>query len=470
MENSSLTKDLRHSSLGVKDIVFFVISAAAPLGATVAASPVIFSMSGDSAPLMFFSAAVVLLLFSVGLAAYNRHRTSAGGFATLVKDGIGKTAGYAAAGIALVAYISLLAGIYGQFAAQLVDVFRDFFQISIAWPLMMFVSLLIVLYLGYRDINLSAKILGVLMVLEVAIIIIFDVMVILKDGVGIFQNTMTVGIDVKNAGVGMALVFALACFAGFESTTIYGEEARDPHKTIPRATYIAVLSIGVFYILTCFCLKAAYVGGDVKKIANDNMLSFVFDANTAIVGEWSTSLMKVFVVTSVLATLISFHNALCRYIFSLARDGFLSEKLSAIHEVYKSPFMAGIVLTVIISIIMLGFTIIQADPYNIIYMWMVGVGTLGLIVLQALGAFSIAIYFIKNKNENIINGVFFPMISGIALAAIAYYAYLNFSALSGTDRGFSIYLPWLIPVAVFIGIINGYLMSVRKKEALETEV
>ena len=41
-------------------------------------------------------------------------------------------------------------------------------------------------------------------------------------------------------------------FIGFEATAIFRDEAHDPHRTIPRATYVALIIIGVFYTLSCW--------------------------------------------------------------------------------------------------------------------------------------------------------------------------------------------------------------------------
>ena len=57
--------------------------------------------------------------------------------------------------------------------------------------------------------------------------------------------------DVFTQGtLGIAVLFALTGFIGFEATAVFRDEARDPERTIPRATYAAVLIIGGFYALT----------------------------------------------------------------------------------------------------------------------------------------------------------------------------------------------------------------------------
>ncbi|TPV23644.1 APC family permease [Pantoea anthophila] len=455
MHNDKYSVSLKAASLGVKDIVFFVVAAAAPLGATVGATPVVFATGGNGAPALYLAAALVLLLFAVGLATMNRFVVTAGGFTDIVSTGLGKTAGFAAAGIALLAYISMLTGLYGQFAVLFSDMLREFSISAVSWQICLFGALIFIGVLGYRDIEFSAKVLGVLMILEVVILLIFDGAVMMRHGLGIFFPGEFISPGLLTPGSGVALMFALACFVGFESTTIYGEEAKDPHNTIPKATYVAVFMIGLFFVLTSLCLRAAYAGTDVRHIAEINLVTFVFDANTQYVGEFSTRVMKVLVVTSVFAVLLSFHNALCRYIMSLARNGFLPPALSSIHRTYRSPHMASLALSLLLVILITMFIIMNADPINQLYMWMVGTGTLAIIILQALGAFAIALYFTKNRHNVFVKGVVCPAAGGFALLVIGVYAFINFSLLSGTDKGLATHLPWLVIIAGVVGAVAG---------------
>src|SRR5699024_11468690 len=48
----------------------------------------------------------------------------------------------------------------------------------------------------------------------------------------------------------LGLLFAFLGFFGFEATAVFRHEAKDPLRTIPRATYIAVLLIGVLYTVS----------------------------------------------------------------------------------------------------------------------------------------------------------------------------------------------------------------------------
>ena len=53
-------------------------------------------------------------------------------------------------------------------------------------------------------------------------------------------------------------MLAFGSFVGFEATAIFGEEAKDPRRTVPRATYIAIGAIALFYLLTTWAVVSAY--------------------------------------------------------------------------------------------------------------------------------------------------------------------------------------------------------------------
>lgn len=445
---------LQASSLGVADIVFFVVAAAAPLGATLGVAPVVFSIGGTAAPGLFLIASIVLFLFSIGFAAMSRYVVSAGGFAELVSKGLGQTLGRAAAGIAILAYICMLCGIYGQFASFGVDTLKSSLGLDLSWQTVGIAAIIVIGVFGYLHIDLSAKILGVLMILEVLILVLFDVAVIAQTPFSEMKFAGTFPTDVTVPGMGAALMFAFACYVGFESTTLYGEEARDPERTVPRATYVAIGLIAAFYTITMWCLGVAYGADKVQEAAAADMVNFVYAANTQFVGQWSTSLMQILAITSVFAVLLSFHNALCRYLFALARSGFLPQQLSSVHPRFRSPHKASITLSVITLVILGLFIIGKADPMGQLYLYNVALGTLSILVLQAFGAIAVIGFFLKREDRSLWQGIIAPAIGGLGLIVVVALAIANFGDLSGAKEGLAQYLPLLVIVAAVVGILN----------------
>ncbi|QEM81810.1 APC family permease [Halomonas binhaiensis] len=454
MPCESSAHQLKPASLGVADIVFFVVAAAAPLGATLGAAPVVFAIGGAGAPGLYLIASIVLLLFAIGFAAMSRYVVSAGGVADLVSRGLGKKAGHMAAGVALLAYVCLLSGVYGQFAAFGADLVASIFSVEIDWRILAFAIAALVALFGYLNIDLSARVLGVLMVLEVLILLLFDIAVLMQSEFekGFLQGFMPS--QIVSPGMGVALMFAFACFVGFESTTLYGEEAKNPKRTVPRATYIAILMIGGFYTLTTWCIGLAYQTGDVQAAASDNYVNFIFAVNTEYVGAWSTFTMKILAVTSIFAVLLSFHNALCRYLFSLARERFLPVALSFVHPHQSSPYIASVVLSCSTALILLAFMLGNADPVDNLYLWMVALGTLSVLTLQTLGGFAVVAFFWRIEERKWWKHQILPSIGAVGLLLISILAYANFSELSGVERGIVTLLPWCIPAVALLGALN----------------
>lgn len=472
MTNNQVKYELKRSSLGVPAIVFLVVAAAAPLAATLGAGPVVFILGGTNAPVMYLIASLILLLFAIGFATMSKHVTSAGGFASYISQGMGRAAGYAAAGLALLAYIGMLSGLFGQLAIFTADLIEDYLNVAVPWQVLAIVALVLVGVFGYLNIDLSAKILGVLLILEVAIVLIFDIAVFAQAGSeGINFDAFNLG-TIDLATLGVAVLFAAACFVGFEATVIYGEEAKNPKRTVARATYWSVGIIGVFYTMTMWALGLAYGTDRVQGAAAENPVEFVFEVNTAFVGLWSTRIMQVLVVTSLIAVLLAFHNTLSRYVFSLSRSRFLPQTFAQTHPRFRSPHRSSLLVSAVTLVILAAFILAGGDPFAHLYLWMVGVGSLGVLVLQAAGSAAVVGYFIKRRRRNlpsegsIWSRLIAPGLGAILLAVIAVLAIINFSELSGATEGPATLLPWLVIVAMVIGIIVGVVRS-RKGDPID---
>ena len=58
--------------------------------------------------------------------------------------------------------------------------------------------------------------------------------------------------------IGIGLFFAFWSWVGFEMAPNYGEESRDPKRIVPRALYISVIGLGIFYTMTSWASLAGY--------------------------------------------------------------------------------------------------------------------------------------------------------------------------------------------------------------------
>lgn len=464
---ATATTRLSTGSIGTAGIVFFVVAAAAPLAATLGAGPVVFMFAGAAAPAMYLIAALALLLFAFGFSAMSRYVTNAGGFAAFISWGMGRWAGYAAAGIALVAYLAMFLGISAQFATFTSDFFDRFLGVHVPWQVTLLIGVVVIGLLAYRDIRVSTVLLGIMLILEILFLLVFDVAVLAQGGVEGINVASFNPADILSPTMGLALLFAFACFVGFEATILYGEEARDPKRSVPRATYIAVIVIGVAYTLTMWALALAYGVDDVQDAALADPVNFVLAAVTDYLGGWAAVVMELLVVTSLLAVLLSFHNALNRYVFSLGRSSFLPRWVSHTHPRHHSPSRASVIVTILCVVLLSLFTLTGQDPFAVLYMWMIGLGTLGLLLLQAAGAAAVIVFLRSRSGQvGLWSRLVAPLIGGAVLVVAVVLAVTNFDALIDAEGAVSVILPALYLVAVGAGLIIG---AVRPVEDLRRE-
>ncbi|CAM5716784.1 hypothetical protein SGRIM119S_00078 [Streptomyces griseorubiginosus] len=183
-------------------------------------------------------------------------------------------------------------------------------------------------------------------------------------------------------------MFAVASMFGFESTAIYGEEAREPRKTVPRAAYASVTLIAAFLAFTTWMLVSAHGASQAtsdagKALQSGDATSFVFAPITSLFGGWAGDVLPILLVTSLFAGILAFHNSANRYLFSLGRDGLLPSGLTVVNRRH-SPWGAGAAQTVISVLLVMPFAVLGKDPVLTLFSWLSGVSVLGVMLLYFL--------------------------------------------------------------------------------------
>src|SRR3954463_11676276 len=197
---------LHRRALGVPDLVFFIVAASAPLTAVAGGQAATYLVTGNKGiPFLFIPLAIVLGIFAAGYAAMSRHVADAGAFYTYVVRGLGRIPGVGAAFVALVSYNAMQLGIYGLFGVATSAFMADKIGINLEWQWWCLIGGAIVALLGVLKIDLNARVLGVALILEVLVVVIFDLGVIASPGP---EGLTTVGFS-PSAATGSALGAAL---------------------------------------------------------------------------------------------------------------------------------------------------------------------------------------------------------------------------------------------------------------------
>lgn len=432
-------------TLTTPKIVFLVIAAAAPLTAMIGTVPLAFSLGdGPGFPAVFVFAGLTLLCFSVGYAAMSRRIVNAGGFYTYLASGLGKPAALAGGVVAIISYPALTIGMIGAFGY-----FTHLFAAahgagSVPWEIWSGAAIVAMGILGYRQIDLSARVLSVLLTAEIGILAALDIGVLVHHGAGTFPLTSFSPPTFLSAGVGVSMMFAFMSYTGFESAAMYGEEAPNPKRSVPLATYGAVVTITSFYALTSWAAVGAVGPARVHGVASSqlgNLFYLLSDQNLSPV---ATTFMQAFMCTSLFAGLLALHNAGNRYIFVLGRERVLPRFLGVPHRRHRSPHRASLAQTIVIVAVVAAFAGAGLDPYVTMATSMLGIGTVGIIVLQAGASASVLPYFWRRGGWHWWRTGVAPLLGMIGLLVALVLLIRNFTVVTGTGNPAVTALPWVL--------------------------
>ncbi|WP_084500015.1 APC family permease [Brevibacterium album] len=386
-------------SLGVTGIVLMVVAAAAPITVVAANFPIILLESGTvGAPLMILAATAILLLFSVGYAWMTPHVPDAGAFYSYVHRGLGRRAGLGTAAVALFSYVLLTVSMTCYLGVQTGNLLTLWTGVELPWWLISGVMLLVVGLLGYRQIDLSAKVLGIVLVLEVMAVVAIDVGVLLS-GRELAAAPFSPAEALAGAP-GLGLLFAFLGFFGFEATAVFRGEARDPLHTVPRATYIAVILIGVLYTLSAWLVISGLGAGEAVAASGENPDGVVVGLAGEVVAPIMRDVVQVLVVTSMFACMLAFHNIVTRYLFTLGGRGVLPESLGRAHPVHRAPSHASLWVSGVTTTVVAVSALAQLHPVTQIYTWYSGAGAVGVILMMALTSAAVLRFGIAGRDAS----------------------------------------------------------------------
>jgi amino acid transporter len=447
--HSAPDERLSSGRLGVLGIVFFVVAAAAPLVGMTGAVPVaIAAGNGAGAPGAYVAIGIVLLVFSSAYSAMSRVVTNTGAFFAYVGRGLGLAPGVGSALTSVLAYLAIQLAVYGFFGGLLAGQMNDTFGIDAPWWLWTLLAWALVLALSALSVDVGAKVLGLLMVLELASLAAVAIAVLAEgggpDGMGLAASFAPSNVFVGGltGSAGIALAFAFASYIGFEATAIYGEESRNPERTVPRATYAAVGLITVIFAAASWAVVSGLgTNGVVDRVLELSSVDGVpladpaavlFDVASTYVGSWLAEVMSWLVVSSLFAGLLAFQNCSARYLFSLGRAGVLPAGLQHTNR-FGAPGVGSVVTSVVTGIVIAVFALADLDPVLNLFYWSSGMAVIAVVLVEILVCVAVLVHFRGTRNGgHWWSTVASPVLAGLGLLTGLYLLISRFGLLAGT--------------------------------------
>lgn len=476
---------LKPNQLGVPAIVFLVLAAVAPLTVAIVVLPLAIGFgNGGGIPVAVIVVAVALLLFAIGYAQMSKELVNAGGFYAIAVKGLGRTAGLITGLIATLGYNFFVAGALGTIGFFTGAVaLPALFGFEVHWFVAGVALFLVVFLLARSGIHMSAVVLGIALVLETLILVAFAIAVLVQTGFSIEAFTLALSPEILVGGsIWIAFLLVATAFIGFEATALFGEEARDPRKTVPRATYTAIISIGVIHAFVGWAIVSAVgVPGSQQAAlesleAGDLTLVLIDTYLGPIVG----MVALVLLVVSLFAAQLAFHNSAARYLYALGRVRVLPHWLAKTNR-NGAPERAQ-VTNLIFAVVVAGIfaLAVETDPEGnplppVLTLVPVGLGfaTLAIMIVQTIAALSVVVYFRKRSDRRLWSTLIAPGLGFLALLGFSVGAIFNFTLVAGSDALYVQLMPWLLVLAVVGGI--GYAAYLRSRrpdvyEELENDV
>ncbi len=442
--------ELARNALGLPQVLFCIVTGSAPLAAMMFNDPLSGLGIGISVPAAFWLATISFTLFSVGYIEMARRVTTAGGFYSYTSYGFGRIIGLGTAVGIAAAYMLFAVGVNGvtsYFAQTSIKDLSGGFNMD--WRIYAYCLIALLFVITYFHIDIVAKILGVALIGELVILMIFSFAVLIKgggpDGL-VWQALNPAGIFGSGEGVaGAARVFGASAagvgffgaywsWVGFEMAPNYAEEARNPKKMMAYAIYISCIGLGVFYTFWSWMLVSAY--GSSKDqwpwavstqygikdapasvgLPKGDYASVFYPVAQQFAGVGIKDLFQVLIITGSFACSLAFWNTANRYLFSMGRERILPRILGRTHATHKSPFVATVIVLLFCIMVTSLFAtgaagggqraalgVTQADPITALFQigtWMPFQGNMLLFPIMALCDLAILVYFLKPENRD----------------------------------------------------------------------
>jgi len=332
-----------HSRLKINALNFWEVLAQAvalisPSMTAALIVPLMFGTAGTAGWLCYLFGTIMLLFVAFSLNQFSQRYTSAGSMYEYTVKGLGPKAGGLSGWCLIWAYMFIgIAGVTGftHFATKLLALTGASGYLSHPSITLFAICVLSAWLLAYKDITFSTILMLVFEGVSVALILMLAFLALAKTGVVDAAQFHPVGHGLKDIGLGV--VVAIFSLVGFECATAFGEEAREPLRTIPRAVIASLLLTGTFFVFITYVETHALAGNTPTLDMLDAPLT-TLSANLGV--KWMGVLISIGAMISFFALALSCMNAGARVMFTLGRYGIFPISIGSSHKENLTPHVA----------------------------------------------------------------------------------------------------------------------------------
>jgi amino acid transporter len=334
---------LRSNCLNFNEVTAMAIALISPTMTAALIVPLMYSSAGNASWLAYAFGTVMLLFVALNLNQFAKRSTSAGSMYGYTVMGLGTTAGNVSGWCLVWAYLFIgTAGMTGFtiFANTLLGMIG----IHVPAPALFAVCAITIWTLAYKDIQLSSILMLVLEGISVALILLLCAIVLF----GHKSMVDTSQIKLQGAsfsGISLGVVTAIFSLVGFECATAFGDEAKEPLITIPRAVIVSLILTGAFFVLVSYTEVLGFIGYKIPLDKADAPLNMLADMMN--VG-WLKVPVSIGAMISFFSLALSCLNSGARILYPMGRMGVFHSSIGSSHETNETPHVAVTVMALLI--------------------------------------------------------------------------------------------------------------------------
>ncbi|WP_102693278.1 APC family permease [Rummeliibacillus pycnus] len=260
----------------------------------------------------------------------------------------------------------------------------------------LFVAL--VTYLNLRSVNLLANFNAVFVFIQIAMMIVFVILVVrgLQTGEGtgtVFSLQPFISEDMNMGHIITGATILCFSFLGFDAVTTLAEETPNPKKTIPKAILYTALWGGVIFITASFFIQLFFP--DVSRFHNPD--AALPEIALYVGGKLFQTIFLCTTFVNTLASGMASHASVSRLLYVMGRDQVFPEKwFGFIHPKWKTPSI-NVLIVGAISLSAIFFDLVTATS-------LINFGA--LMAFTSVNLCVISHFVIREKKHRTVKGFF----------------------------------------------------------------
>jgi APA family basic amino acid/polyamine antiporter len=372
------------------------------VGSGIFALPAIaMGMLGPAAPVAYLACAILIGLVVLCFAEAGSRVAASGGPYAYVEVALGPFIGFIAGALNYLTQIAATSAVTALFAASVArlagaegsTVFR---------AALIIVTFAVLAWVNIRGVKTGARVLEIVTVAKLVPLVGFVVVGIffVNGGNLAWTNPPDFKATLSAAGI---LIFA---FAGIEGALAPSGEVRDPHRTVPRAAFLALGLVTLLYVSVHLVAQ-----GILGPALADDKVTPLATAAARFAGTAGFTFMVVAASISMLGHTSGAILATPRQLLAFGRDGFIPRVFASVHPIYKTPHISILFHSVVLATVALSGTFAQLAI-------LANVAVLTLYFLCAIAAGVLRRRDVRQSGEPFVTpgGPLVPVLTCIAIA------------------------------------------------------